>query len=174
MVPSIMIGRKNVFRPDLVLIQKEGVSLRRSSPVGVSGRIQHCIFLARKLYSWHEPIPSLEKFSSKSDAKKHAESVHVDKSTREYYPCQQENCAKVFDSPSGARRHAKRQHGEVEADDGSGATPLTSPIAIVCISDTSVPDGDILIHARDLTQSGSFKELQTALTWLPALTWLRA
>lgn len=54
------------------------------------------------------------------------------------------------------------------------ATPLTKPIAIVCISDThntqpEIPDGDILIHAGDLTQSGSFKELQTALAWLEAL-----
>lgn len=29
-----------------------------------------------------------------------------------------------------------------------------------------VPDGDILIHGGDLTQSGSFKELQEALDWL--------
>ncbi|KAJ5131836.1 hypothetical protein N7448_005994 [Penicillium atrosanguineum] len=54
------------------------------------------------------------------------------------------------------------------------AMPLTSPIAIVCISDThntqtGVPDGDILIHAGDLTQSGSFQELQDALDWLRAL-----
>ncbi|KXG47375.1 uncharacterized protein PGRI_012450 [Penicillium griseofulvum] len=71
---------------------------------------QPCIFLAQKLYSWHQPIP---------------------------------------------------------------ATPITRPIAIVCISDThntqiSIPDGDVLIHAGDLTQSGTFKELQTALTWLSA------
>jgi predicted phosphodiesterase len=68
------------------------------------------MFLAQKLYSWHQPIP---------------------------------------------------------------ATPITRPVAIVCISDThntqiSVPDGDVLIHAGDLTQSGSFKELQAALTWLSA------
>ncbi|OQE43372.1 hypothetical protein PENCOP_c003G02458 [Penicillium coprophilum] len=53
------------------------------------------------------------------------------------------------------------------------ATPITCPVAIVCISDThntqiSVPDGDVLIHAGDLTQSGSFRELQAALTWLSA------
>jgi predicted phosphodiesterase len=52
--------------------------------------------------------------------------------------------------------------------------PLTSPVAIVCISDTHntqtvVPDGDILIHAGDLTQSGSFQELKDALHWLRAL-----
>ena len=54
------------------------------------------------------------------------------------------------------------------------ATPLTTPMAIVCISDThntqpTVPEGDILIHAGDLTQSGSLKELQAALTWLHTL-----
>ncbi|KAJ5994051.1 hypothetical protein N7451_009775 [Penicillium sp. IBT 35674x] len=54
------------------------------------------------------------------------------------------------------------------------ATPLTKPIAIVCISDTdstqpNIPERDILIHAGDLTQSGSFQELQTALSWLNTL-----
>lgn len=54
------------------------------------------------------------------------------------------------------------------------ATPLTNPVAIVCLSDThnsqhSIPDGDILIHAGDLTQSGSFNELQHTLRWLRAL-----
>ncbi|KAJ5360385.1 hypothetical protein N7517_009576 [Penicillium concentricum] len=53
------------------------------------------------------------------------------------------------------------------------AKPLTNPVAIICVSDThncqpSLPDGDILIHAGDLTQSGSFKELQATLTWLRA------
>ncbi|OQE21549.1 hypothetical protein PENFLA_c014G02390 [Penicillium flavigenum] len=69
---------------------------------------QPCIFLARKLYTWRQPIP---------------------------------------------------------------AKPLTNPVTIVCISDThnsqpSLPDGDILIHSGDLTQSGSLKELQAAFTWL--------
>lgn len=73
-------------------------------------RARPCIFLAQKLYNWHQPLP---------------------------------------------------------------ATPVTRPIAIVCISDThnaqiNIPDGDVLIHAGDLTQSGSFKELQAALTWLNA------
>lgn len=54
------------------------------------------------------------------------------------------------------------------------ATTLINPIAIVCISDThntqpDIPDGDILIHAGDLTQSGSFQELQAALSWLSTL-----
>ncbi|KAI8633570.1 Metallo-dependent phosphatase [Xylariaceae sp. FL1651] len=44
-------------------------------------------------------------------------------------------------------------------------------ISIVCISDThnsqcALPSGDILIHAGDLTQAGSLKELQAAISWL--------
>lgn len=44
-------------------------------------------------------------------------------------------------------------------------------VSAVCISDThnsqpQLPYGDILIHAGDLTQSGSFKELQAALDWI--------
>ncbi|KAJ6132365.1 hypothetical protein N7471_007580 [Penicillium samsonianum] len=71
---------------------------------------QPCIFHARKLYTWHQPIP---------------------------------------------------------------AKPLTNPVSIICVSDThnsqpNLPDGDILIHAGDLTQSGSLKELQATLTWLRA------
>lgn len=53
------------------------------------------------------------------------------------------------------------------------AQPLSNPVSIVCISDTHntqpiCPDGDILIHAGDLTQSGSFKEMQNALNWIQA------
>ncbi|KAJ7487388.1 metallophosphoesterase domain-containing protein 1 [Mycena galericulata] len=49
-----------------------------------------------------------------------------------------------------------------------------SPIRVVCISDTHnthhsqprLPAGDILIHAGDLTQSGSAAEVADALAWL--------
>ena len=49
--------------------------------------------------------------------------------------------------------------------------PPTSPVEIVCISDThnylpDLPSGDVLIHAGDLTQSGSLKELKAVITWL--------
>lgn len=49
--------------------------------------------------------------------------------------------------------------------------PLSDAISVVCVSDThnsqpALPHGDILIHAGDLTQSGSFRETQTALDWL--------
>lgn len=48
------------------------------------------------------------------------------------------------------------------------------PIRIVCISDTHnsqpiVPDGDILLHAGDLTNNGTFEELQAQLDWLKSL-----
>ncbi|OAQ62886.1 phosphoesterase [Pochonia chlamydosporia 170] len=46
-----------------------------------------------------------------------------------------------------------------------------SPIRIVCISDThnrqpTIPPGDVLIHAGDLTENGSFDEVQAGVTWL--------
>lgn len=51
-----------------------------------------------------------------------------------------------------------------------------SHIRVVCISDThsthstqpALPDGDILIHAGDLTHSGTPTELSDALSWLSA------
>ncbi|KAK0733264.1 Metallo-dependent phosphatase-like protein [Lasiosphaeria miniovina] len=51
--------------------------------------------------------------------------------------------------------------------------PPADPVSVVCISDThntqpALPAGDILVHAGDLTQSGSFAELQAALRWLAA------
>ncbi|KAG5931631.1 hypothetical protein E4U53_001671 [Claviceps sorghi] len=51
------------------------------------------------------------------------------------------------------------------------STSGTPPIRVVCISDThnkqpTLPIGDILIHAGDLTENGSFEEVQRGLTWL--------
>ncbi|KAF2724553.1 Metallo-dependent phosphatase [Polychaeton citri CBS 116435] len=48
------------------------------------------------------------------------------------------------------------------------------PVRIVCISDThtlqcSVPDGDVLIHAGDLTNKGTPAELQAQIDWLDSL-----
>lgn len=57
----------------------------------------------------------------------------------------------------------------------SAATASSPPaISIVCISDThntqpGVPDGDILLHAGDLTNRGSFEDLQAQLDWLKSL-----
>lgn len=52
----------------------------------------------------------------------------------------------------------------------STASPL-NPIRVVCISDThdlqpELPDGDLLLHAGDLTSKGTFNQLQAQLTWL--------
>ncbi|KAK3902394.1 hypothetical protein C8A05DRAFT_44184 [Staphylotrichum tortipilum] len=49
--------------------------------------------------------------------------------------------------------------------------PNPNAIRMVCVSDTHykqpvLPDGDILIHAGDLTENGSFDEVQAGLTWL--------
>ncbi|KAJ4423382.1 hypothetical protein N0V82_001986 [Gnomoniopsis sp. IMI 355080] len=49
-----------------------------------------------------------------------------------------------------------------------------SPISLVCISDThcsqpNVPDGDVLLHAGDLTNQGTFAEIQAQLDWLNTL-----
>ena len=54
------------------------------------------------------------------------------------------------------------------------AKQAVDAIDVVCISDThnlqpKIPHGDLLIHAGDLTQSGSIQELQTALDWLKSL-----
>lgn len=54
-------------------------------------------------------------------------------------------------------------------------TPQNKPaIRVVCISDThtntpSIPDGDLLIHAGDLTNAGNIKEIQAQLDWLNSL-----
>ncbi|KAF8251785.1 Metallo-dependent phosphatase, partial [Wilcoxina mikolae CBS 423.85] len=53
-------------------------------------------------------------------------------------------------------------------------SPPKKKLRIVCISDThnhtslSLPHGDILIHAGDLTNRGTHKELSKTLTWLCA------
>ena len=44
-------------------------------------------------------------------------------------------------------------------------------IHVLCISDShnvrpQLPDGDILLHAGDLTQSGSLEELRSQIEWL--------
>jgi hypothetical protein len=47
----------------------------------------------------------------------------------------------------------------------------TFPLTLICISDTHnrqphIPPGDLLVHAGDLTQSGSLSEVQKTLDWL--------
>jgi predicted phosphohydrolase len=53
-------------------------------------------------------------------------------------------------------------------------TPPRMPVTIVCVSDThnktpTVPDGDIFLHAGDLTRAGTFTELQAQLRWINTL-----
>jgi hypothetical protein len=48
---------------------------------------------------------------------------------------------------------------------------VENPVKIVCILDTHnctpvLPEGDILIHAGDLSHHGSFAEIQAQLDWL--------
>ena len=53
--------------------------------------------------------------------------------------------------------------------------PKNKPtIKVVCISDThtnttTVPNGDVLIHSGDLTNSGTVSEIQAQLDWLDSL-----
>lgn len=58
-----------------------------------------------------------------------------------------------------------------------GASPRLAPrmrrTRFVCVSDThnsrvKLPKGDVLIHAGDLTNQGSYSELQRAVAWLEA------
>ncbi|KAK4244289.1 Metallo-dependent phosphatase-like protein [Corynascus novoguineensis] len=51
------------------------------------------------------------------------------------------------------------------------AQPLVGAVSVICVSDTHnsqpvLPNGHVLIHAGDLTQSGSLRELQEAVDWL--------
>ena len=64
--------------------------------------------------------------------------------------------------------------GADEGDDERKA-PKLKKVRIVCISDThnhgppsgfQLPKGDILIHAGDLTNRGSYPELEKAAKWL--------
>jgi hypothetical protein len=61
---------------------------------------------------------------------------------------------------------------------GQKPTHATRTVRIVCISDThndvlsskDVPDGDIFIHAGDMTDNGTFEELKNAYSWISALS----
>lgn len=54
------------------------------------------------------------------------------------------------------------------------AVSTSRPISVICISDThckhpEVPDGDVLLHAGDLTDKGTFAEIQAQLDWTNTL-----
>lgn len=75
--------------------------------------------------------------------------------------------------PGQRKRRAAQRLLKLYSTCVNPAAPPTGEdtIRIVCISDThntrpELPPGDILIHAGDLTENGSFKEIQTELTWL--------
>lgn len=57
----------------------------------------------------------------------------------------------------------------------SRPSPVSPPLRIVCISDTHclktshIPNGDLLIHAGDLTNIGNPQELQAQIDWLDSL-----
>lgn len=59
--------------------------------------------------------------------------------------------------------------------DGSAhPSPNSDAVKVVCVSDThnttpSVEPGDILLHSGDLSQYGTFKEIQRQLDWLNTL-----
>ncbi|KAJ7512429.1 Metallo-dependent phosphatase-like protein, partial [Mycena galericulata] len=70
----------------------------------------------------------------------------------------------------------------VQLEYSSETGPLPTPEAVggaqwtrfVLLSDThartcSVPDGDVLLHAGDLTEHGTLKELETTIDWLSGL-----
>ena len=62
------------------------------------------------------------------------------------------------------------------------ASPSSKKLRIVCVSDThnkapgegfTLPKGDILIHAGDLTNQGTYRELEKAATWLEKAAFAR-
>lgn len=72
------------------------------------------------------------------------------------------------------RGHGKRRVAEALVKAHPAISPPSAPataIRIVCISDThnklpTIPPGDVLLHAGDLTENGSFDEVQDGLMWL--------
>lgn len=73
------------------------------------------------------------------------------------------------------RAPAKALAGYIYSARSASESPARNeiPIHVVCVSDThntkpNLPEGDILIHAGDLTQSGSRRELEEQIQWLDA------
>ncbi|KAK6345608.1 hypothetical protein TWF718_007518 [Orbilia javanica] len=64
---------------------------------------------------------------------------------------------------------------EIPTPDRTTTFSNSKKVKVVCISDThnnqfqDLPDGDILVHAGDLTEKGTIDELQTAIDWLDTL-----
>lgn len=74
-------------------------------------------------------------------------------------------------NPTLAQFLAKKLHPLASTRQSPTRPGVREPITIVCISDTHnskppLPDGDILLHAGDLSQYGTFAEIQSQLNWL--------
>lgn len=76
---------------------------------------------------------------------------------------------------SVAQRLAVRLYSKVrqmQTNTAESCDAHVQPLTLVCLSDThnskpaSLPAGDILVHAGDLSQFGTFREIQAQLTWL--------
>ncbi|EPE09311.1 phosphoesterase [Ophiostoma piceae UAMH 11346] len=70
--------------------------------------------------------------------------------------------------------YSKRKQHVLSAPQAQAGLSRIQPLSIVCISDThnaqpQVPDGDVLLHTGDLTNGGSFAEIQAQLAWLQSL-----
>ncbi|KAI8714035.1 Metallophos domain-containing protein [Fusarium sp. LHS14.1] len=73
--------------------------------------------------------------------------------------------------PSRRQREAASKLRAIHSPKTTSSRHL-NPLRIVSISDTHntrpiLPSGDFLIHAGDLTETGSFDEVQAELKWLP-------
>jgi predicted phosphodiesterase len=85
-----------------------------------------------------------------------------------------ENKPRVIRLPGQRRRNLATTLLKLHPLHSSPMTPsmtATSSVRIVCISDThntqpDLPLGDVLIHAGDPTENGSYDEIQAQLTWL--------
>ncbi|KAF6804602.1 calcineurin-like phosphoesterase [Colletotrichum sojae] len=70
-----------------------------------------------------------------------------------------------------ARRHPEQQKQEDEELQKLQKQPVLRRTRFVCVSDThntavKLPKGDVLIHAGDLTNQGSYSELSRAVQWI--------
>ncbi|KAL2858511.1 Metallo-dependent phosphatase-like protein [Aspergillus pseudoustus] len=98
-------------------------------------------------------------------------------------PEQESFCTRLVNSPSQtlarsiyalrAPTNPSPSPSSSSSSSSSSSPQIQNPLHIVCISDTHnatppLPDGDLLIHAGDLTQSGSRRELDAQIAWLDA------
>lgn len=72
--------------------------------------------------------------------------------------------------PGRRQREAASKLRAIHRPKAKSSRP-SNPLRVVCISDTHntrpiLPPGDLLIHAGDLTENGSFEEVQAELNWL--------